>query len=997
MVLRTHLTITKILHIYHISFTYAIFISDFILITSNMMILGGRSLQLVYALLIFLYMQTSIGFNSTTGDYEIRCIESERQALLAFKQSLVDEYGRLSSWGSEEEKKECCKWEGVQCSNTTGHVTVLELSQLRGNLSPSLFELYHLTYLNLSRNDFNLSPVPKSIGSLNKLQHLVLCFCNLSGSLPSQLANLTSLQSLDLRYNKFDIKNLEWLSPLSYLQFLDLGGNDLSKVNNSWLEVINKLPRLNILYLYGCNLPYVLPQSIPMINTSTLLAVLDLSSNNLSASTFQWLSKFNKSLVSLKLSDNSFQGLIPENLSYMTSLETLDLNDNQFEGGIPKSFGNLCKLRSLHLSNNNLDEMLPELIGNLSGCQRLSLEGLYLDENKIKGPLPDMIKNFSSLRWLSLYNNQLNGTVPKSIGLLSKLESLEISSNSLNGMITESHFSTLSKLRGLDMSFNSLSFNFGRDWIPPFQLDEIELASCKLGPEFPRWLKTQRNFSNLDISGNGISGGIPKWFWNLSSRAFHVNLSSNHLYGALPNLSTTKFADSFSLGIDLSKNKLEGPFPVFPINVTYINLSENTFSGSISSLCTITSGNLVFLDVSHNQLTGKLPDCLMRWTSLVILNLANNHLFGKIPSSIGYLSRLESLGLQNNNFSGEIPRALGNCSALQFLDLNYNSFSGIIPAWIGERLSSLTFLLLGSNNFNGDIPLQLCWLTNIALLDLSNNNLSGSIPWCIQNLTALAQKKNSTDDHSFLVRINASIRCEGSYSDRASVMWKGMERDYGNGNLKNLRIIDLSSNKLTGKIPVQISVLLELLQLNLSRNQLTGWIPSNIGQMRQLESLDLSQNQLSGHLPWSMSQLNFLSTLNLSHNNFSGRIPISAQMQSFSASAFVGNPSLCGLPLTPTCPEDEKSKSKSTDSGGKDNQEDRSEFWKSFKLGMELGVAIGFVEVLAMKFYHPWKHLCFLLFNNVRVRLSKLKDRLYLFVAAVGLLVREHVSDWEES
>ncbi|GKV45929.1 hypothetical protein SLEP1_g52955 [Rubroshorea leprosula] len=224
-------------------------------------------------------------------------------------------------------------------------------------------------------------------------------------------------------------------------------------------------------------------------------------------------------------------------------------------------------------------------------------------------------------------------------------------------------------------------------------------------------------------------------------------------------------------------------------------------------------------------------------------------------------------------------------------------------------------------------------------------------------------------------------------------MWKGMERDYENGNLKTLKIIDVSSNKLTGRIPVQISVLLELVQLNLSRNQLTGWIPSNIGQMRQLESLDLSQNQLSGHLPGSMSQLNFLSTLNLSYNNFSGRIPLSTQMQSFNASAFVGNhPSLCGLPLTPTCPGDEKSKSKPTDSGGKDNQEDRAEFWKSFKPGIELGAAIGFVGVLAVKLDHPWKHLCFLLFNNVRARFSNLKDCLYLLVAAVGLLVREHVS-----
>ncbi|GKV47908.1 hypothetical protein SLEP1_g54758 [Rubroshorea leprosula] len=43
------------------------------------------------------------------GGHEVRCIERERQVLLAFKQGLVDDYGVLSSWRSEEEKRDCCK------------------------------------------------------------------------------------------------------------------------------------------------------------------------------------------------------------------------------------------------------------------------------------------------------------------------------------------------------------------------------------------------------------------------------------------------------------------------------------------------------------------------------------------------------------------------------------------------------------------------------------------------------------------------------------------------------------------------------------------------------------------------------------------------------------------------------------------------------------------------------------------------------------------------
>ncbi|GLT99973.1 hypothetical protein SLE2022_173740 [Rubroshorea leprosula] len=172
-------------------------------------------------------------------------------------------------------------------------------------------------------------------------------------------------------------------------------------------------------------------------------------------------------------------------------------------------------------------------------------------------------------------------------------------------------------------------------------------------------------------------------------------------------------------------------------------------------------------------------------------------------------------------------------------------------------------------------------------MDLSNNNRSGSIPSCIHNLTAIIEKESLGSKHGLLI-IDENFFHARSYVDKESVMWKGMECDYGDGNLKNLRIINLSSNKLIGEIPINILSLSRLHQLNLSRNHLTGKILSYIGQIRQ--------------------------------------IPLSTQMQTFDASAFVGNPEPCGLPLKPTYLEHEKSKSKPTDYGGNDNKEDRVEF-----------------------------------------------------------------------
>ena len=111
----------------------------------------------------------------------------------------------------------------------------------------------------------------------------------------------------------------------------------------------------------------------------------------------------------------------------------------------------------------------------------------------------------------------MKGSVPKSIGNLSALQSLHLGSNLLEGEISEQHFSNLSKLVELSLSDNSLTFKVSDDWVPPFQLDALNLSFCNLGPDFPKWFITQRSFLDLDISHNEISDTIPSWFWYESS------------------------------------------------------------------------------------------------------------------------------------------------------------------------------------------------------------------------------------------------------------------------------------------------------------------------------------------------------------------------------------------------------------------------------------------------------------------------------------------------
>ena len=176
--------------------------------------------------------------------------------------------------------------------------------------------------------------------------------------------------------------------------------------------------------------------------------------------------------------------------------------------------------------------------------------------------------------------------------------------------------------------------------------------------------------------------------------------------------------------------------------------------------------------------------------------------------------------------------------------------------------------------------------------------------------------------------------------ERALLVIKGKVLEYST-ILQLVKSIDLSKNNLSGKIPKEVTSLQGLQSLNLSFNILIGRIPNNIGVMRSLESIDFSVNLLSGQIPQSMSSLTFLSHLNLSNNNLSGKIPLSTQLQSLSASCFIGN-RLCGAPLIENCsisdvkPNLENKRSK--DFGGPKVD------W--FYVSMALGFVVGFWVVL---------------------------------------------------
>ncbi|KAL2966366.1 hypothetical protein AAZX31_16G112700 [Glycine max] len=824
----------------------------------------------------------------------------------------------------------------------------------------SLTKLKLSSLHNLSSSHHWLQMISKLIPNLRELR---LFDCSLSDTniqslfySPSNFS--TALTILDLSSNRLTSSTFQLLSNFSHhlpelylpynnivlssplcpnfpsLVILDLSYNNLT--SSVFQGSFNFSSKLQNLYLQNCSLTdgSFLMSSFIMSSSSSLVS-LGLSSNLLKSSTiFYWLFNSTTNLHNLFLYDNMLEGPIPDGFGkVMNSLEGLYLYGNKLQGEIPSFFGNMCALQSLDLSNNKLNGEISSFFQNSSWCNRYIFKSLDLSYNR------------------------LTGMLPKSIGLLSELTDLYLAGNSLEGNVTESHLSNFSKLELLSLSENSLCLKLVPSWVPPFQLKYLAIRSCKLGPTFPSWLKTQSFLRELDISDNGINDFVPDWFWNNLQYMRDLNMSFNYLIGSIPNISL-KLRNGPS--VLLNTNQFEGKIPSFLLQASVLILSENNFSDLFSFLCDqSTAANLATLDVSHNQIKGQLPDCWKSVKQLVFLDLSSNKLSGKIPMSMGALVNMEALVLRNNGLMGELPSSLKNCSSLFMLDLSENMLSGPIPSWIGESMHQLIILNMRGNHLSGNLPIHLCYLKRIQLLDLSRNNLSSGIPSCLKNLTALSEQTiNSSDTMSHIYwNDKTSIVIYGytfrGYTLDITWMWKGVERGFKDPELE-LKSMDLSCNNLMGEIPKEIGYLLGLVSLNLSRNNLSGEIPSQIGNLGSLESLDLSRNHISGRIPSSLSEIDELGKLDLSHNSLSGRIPSGRHFETFEASSFEGNIDLCGEQLNKTCPGD-------GDQTTEEGQEppvkgDDSVFYEGLYMSLGIGYFTGFWGLLGpLLLWRPWR------------------------------------------
>ncbi|KAL8258066.1 hypothetical protein R6Q59_030107 [Mikania micrantha] len=549
----------------------------------------------------------------------------------------------------------------------------------------------------------------------------------------------------------------------------------------------------------------------------------------------------------------------------------------------------------------------------------MSLEDLqksfefWEDGKWLVGELSPWIQNLKHLRYLDLSMNGFLGKIPEFLGSFESLEYLNLSCSGFSEGAVPHHLGNLSRLQVFDLR-SFLTFD-----------DECEDFTAPIVDDL-RWVSSLSSLRYLDLSGIDIGNHID-WFHpvNMLPSLLTLNLAST----GITNIPSTQFVNFTSLNsLDLSMNYINSTIPLWLSNLTglmHLNLHQNKFHGKIPDFIG-TFSTLTSIDLSYNSFKTLFPNLLCNLSSLVRLDISNNMFSGPVPSNLGLLLRLEYLNLGYNHLTGPIPASLGLFSKLKKLDVSGNSLVGVLSETNFTNLKNLIHLGLSLNslalNFSSRWipPFQLqkfsassCsnigpyfpnWLhtqTHLQWLDLSNTSIRGTLPeWfesILSHILHLDLSNNQIGGKMPLFHFDTSNpilyrttlkmnsnKFEGSLAafptnvqhlDLSNNLLSGELPQTGETMNLTLEVVNLSKNRFTGNIPVDLCNAPNIQVLDLSQNKLSGRLLECLGNLSRLQAMDLSNNTIIGVVPSSLGSLTQLMTLHLHNNRLEGNLPLS--------------------------------------------------------------------------------------------------------------------------
>ncbi|KAI7745931.1 hypothetical protein M8C21_023359, partial [Ambrosia artemisiifolia] len=253
-------------------------------------------------------------------------------------------------------------------------------------------------------------------------------------------------------------------------------------------------------------------------------------------------------------------------------------------------------------------------------------------------------------------------------------------------------------------------------------------------------------------------------------------------------------------------------------------------------------------------------------------------------------NHITHLTFDRAGYSGTLSPLVSQLVQLIIIDLSDNKLSGPIPISIFS-LPNLQTLNLRSNLFSGTIPPLISALKSIETIDVSHNVISGELP---DSLSGLGLTRLDLSFNKIVGRIPKLPSMLIELALRNNLL-SGDLLKTSFGELTQLEVVELGGNSLTGTIPGWFFLLPALQQVNLANNGFTG-----IEILKPLNSnliaFDAGYNKITGYLSSNFSNYPMLSSLTLRYNKLHGPIPTGYSQSTTLKRLFLDGNYLNGMP-----------------------------------------------------------------------------------------------------
>lgn len=655
----------------------------------------------------------------------------------------------------------------------------------------------------------------------------------------------------DIDLSDYDMagKVSQWIYALPHLKTLNLAKNRIT--DGGWSSIIDEI----------------------LTDEDTILSeieVIDLTRNMIG--NVDGVDALKESLTELHLTYNNLRGTMPEELFLLDKLEKLAISENDIDGKVDTRIGRLTNLREFYCYGNKITGEIPTEIGELTKMQIITFA-----ENKLSGPLPDEIKNMGNLKTFSVHNNDPNtgshtGPVP-AFDTHPHLNEIYLDGNAFTGEIPSTFLSsynlTSSETVKIGLSNNQLT--------GPIPLSFLEYSSL-----------------NLDIVGNDITGLEDKFFKALCDRgALEIGgwmngkvqdygcdailcpvgtysesgrqedndtgcevcpVGTGGRWGATecdsdeaPASSDLEILCEFYLALKGGKWDSKDGWSIFDGMESKVDLTLPTYQEQEINVCTFegvgcNQGSVISLSLPNNGLGGLVPESLWDLAGLEVLDLSGNEVmldrdsgFGKIGNAkklykvnlssndiynfkgVGAATGLVELIVDDAYFWSELDTEVYQLENLKSLHIQFSGLKGKIPPGL-DQLTKLRSINLNGNDLSGWIPTEFGVMTELWHIDLSDNDFYGDIPD-----GALRKLPNLQKFH-----VNQRSR-KGTGLTGPIPSFKEQTK---------LHMLDLSSNQLTGTIPIEfLSGVVDTdqqMEIGLSRNNFVGTIPGTLSRFSSM-------------------------------------------------------------------------------------------------------------------------------------------------------------------